>query len=100
MSDANDNVEANDANGSTTGFGTVDWSSLVIEENDDAINWNALEVLKRIPGISTEKLHDIQHTPNLTFSKMMHMNEDELQKLLGNEKSAKEFLHAINFEFK
>jgi hypothetical protein len=36
MSDTNDNVGDNDANGSTTCFGTVDWSSLVIEENDDA----------------------------------------------------------------
>jgi hypothetical protein len=36
MSDANENVGGNGANASTTGFGTVDWSSLVIEQNDDA----------------------------------------------------------------
>ncbi|KAM0880994.1 hypothetical protein ACQ4PT_033212 [Festuca glaucescens] len=35
MSDTNDNVGDNDADASTTGFGTVDWSSLVIEQNDD-----------------------------------------------------------------
>ena len=38
MSDANVNVGDNGANTATTGFGAVDWSTLVIEQNDDGFN--------------------------------------------------------------
>lgn len=38
MSDANDNVEDSGAIDPTTGFGAVNWSSLVIEQNDDGFN--------------------------------------------------------------
>lgn len=38
MSDANENVGDNGYNASATGFGNVDWSSLVIEQNDDGFN--------------------------------------------------------------
>ncbi|KAM0829761.1 hypothetical protein ACQ4PT_066657 [Festuca glaucescens] len=40
MSDVIDNVGDNDANASTMGFGTVDWSSLIIEQNDDDAGFN------------------------------------------------------------
>ena len=71
-----------------------------IEEDDGITNWNAIEVLKRMPGIPSSQIYEIQHTPNLTFSKMLHMNEDELKKLIGDDKGVKDFMHAINFEFK
>jgi hypothetical protein len=38
MSGTNDNVGDNGNNASTTGFGAVDWSTLVIEQNDDGFN--------------------------------------------------------------
>jgi len=38
MSDEKDNIGDNGVNASTTSFGDVDWSSLVIEQNDDGFN--------------------------------------------------------------
>ena len=70
------------------------------EDLDDQINWNAMEVIKRLPGISTEQLYDIQHTPNLTLSKLFQMNEMQLENLLGNAKNAQDFFRACNYSFK
>ncbi|EDR24766.1 DNA repair endonuclease xp-f / mei-9 / rad1, putative [Entamoeba dispar SAW760] len=72
----------------------------MIESDDDLTNWNALEVLKRMPGITTNQLFDIEHNPNLTFSKLIQMNEEQLKDIIKDDKNVKLFHHACNLQFK
>ncbi|ELP93670.1 DNA repair endonuclease xp-f / mei-9 / rad1, putative [Entamoeba invadens IP1] len=71
-----------------------------IDEENEQINWNALEVVKRLPGIPIDKVYDLQNTPNLSISRMMAMNETQLSEILGDKEKASQFLAGCNFEFK
>ncbi|KAL7718281.1 DNA repair endonuclease [Entamoeba marina] len=70
-----------------------------IMDNDDETNWNAVEVLKHLPGVPSSILYDLQHSKVDNFARMIALPKEQLVEILGTNASAEQFISACNYHF-
>ena len=70
-----------------------------IQDDKGDYSWNAIEVIKRLPGISDDELNEIKKDKSMSLAKLLCMSDDNVHTFF-NEDDLKKFNKGKNYEFK